>query len=247
MPRALPSVVRPSGTFPRKQGKGVSPILPTRCQQACLWALMQTTAMANYIIGLTGGVASGKSALEREFVARGIFVSDADLIARQVVEPGQPALRAVVEHFGQDVLTADGRLDRAALRQRIFNGDDARRALEAILHPVIRARIEDECRAAPGPYAVAMVPLLTEGGGREHYPWLDRILLVDAPDSVRKARLMQRDGIDANLAQRMLDAQATRQQRLAIADDIVVNDGELSELREAIGELDRRYRVLAAP
>jgi dephospho-CoA kinase len=202
--------------------------------------------MANYIIGLTGGVASGKSALEREFIERGIVVSDADLIARRIVEPGQPALQAVVEHFGSTVLATDGRLDRAALRQRIFNDDDARRALEAILHPIIRTQLQDECRAAPGPYAVAMIPLLTEGGGREHYPWLDRILLVDAPDEVRKARLMQRDGIDATLAQRMIDAQASRQQRLAIADDIVANDGELSQLEEVIAELDGRYRALAA-
>lgn len=202
--------------------------------------------MANYIIGLTGGVASGKSALEREFIARGIFVSDADLIARRIVEPGEPALQAVVEHFGPAILAADGCLDRAALRKRIFNDDVARRALEGIMHPVIRKRLLEECSSAPGPYAVAMVPLLTESGGREHYPWLDRILVVDAPDAVREARLMQRDGIDADLAQRMLDAQATRRARLAIADDIVVNDGELSELREVIAELDGRYRALAA-
>jgi len=207
---------------------------------------MQTTAMANDIIGLTGGVASGKSALEREFVERGIFVSDADLIARRIVEPGQPALQAVVDQFGAAIVGIDGRLDRVALRQRIFNDDDARRALEAILHPIIRRQLRAECRAASGPYAVAMIPLLTEGGGREHYPWLDRILLVDAPDNVRKARLMQRDGIDADLAQRMIDAQATRQQRLAIADDIVANDGELSQLQEVIAELDGRYRALAA-
>ncbi len=202
--------------------------------------------MANDIIGLTGGVASGKSALEREFVERGIFVSDADLIARRIVEPGQPALQAVVDQFGAAIVGIDGRLDRVALRQRIFNDDDARRALEAILHPIIRRQLRAECRAASGPYAVAMIPLLTEGGGREHYPWLDRILLVDAPDNVRKARLMQRDGIDADLAQRMIDAQATRQQRLAIADDIVANDGELSQLQEVIAELDGRYRALAA-
>ncbi len=206
---------------------------------------MQTSSMANYIIGLTGGVASGKSALEREFIELGRFVSDADLIARRIVEPGQPALRLVVEYFGSGILASDGRLDRAALRQHIFNDENARRALEAILHPVIRTQLLDECRAASGAYAVAMVPLLTEGGGRENYPWLDRVLLVDAPDEVRKTRLMQRDGIDADLAQRMLDAQATRRERLAIADDIVANDGELAELQEVIGELDRRYRILA--
>jgi len=202
--------------------------------------------MAHYIIGLTGGVASGKSAIEKAFLARGVFVADADLIAREIVEPGQPALAEVVARFGPEVLDADGRLDRAALRVRIFHDDDARRALEAILHPRIRAQLHDQCRAAPGPYAVAMIPLLAEGGGRTHYPWLDRILVVDVPPAKQKSRLMQRDGIDAALADKMIAAQATRTQRLAIADDIVVNDGHPDHLHIAVAELDTRYRALAA-
>ena len=201
--------------------------------------------MSDYFIGLTGGIASGKSALEREFVARGVFVADADLIARQIVEPGQPALAAVVEAFGESVLTAQGRLDRAALRARVFDDAAARRALEAILHPVIRARLHAQCLAAPGAYAVAAIPLLTEGGGRASYPWLDRILVVDAPHAMQKARLMQRDGIDDALAEKMIAAQATRTQRLALADDIVVNDGDPSHLAQAVAELNARYRALA--
>ena len=201
--------------------------------------------MSNYIIGLTGGIASGKSALEREFIARGIFVADADRIAREVVEPGQPALMAVVAHFGNDILTADGRLDRAGLRARIFQDESARNALEAILHPLIRTRLQAQCRAATTPYAVAMIPLLTEGGGRTTYPWLDRILVVDAPPALQKSRLMQRDDIDEALAERMVTAQATRKQRIALADDIVVNDGDLAHLQAAIEELDGRYRALA--
>ena len=201
--------------------------------------------MSNYIIGLTGGIASGKSALEREFIARGIFVADADRIAREVVEPGQPALMAVVAHFGNDILTADGRLDRAGLRARIFHDESARHALEAILHPLIRTRLQAQCRAATSPYAVAMIPLLTEGGGRTTYPWLDRILVVDAPPALQKSRLMQRDDIDEALAERMITAQATRTQRIAFADDIVVNDGDLAHLQAAIEELDGRYRALA--
>jgi dephospho-CoA kinase len=200
--------------------------------------------MSDYFIGLTGGIASGKSALEREFVARGIFVADADLIARRIVEPGQPALEAVAAHFGASVLTADGTLDRAGLRALVFDNEPARRALEGILHPIIRTQLYEQCLAATSEYAVAAIPLLTEGGGRNAYPWLDRILVVDALPATQKARLMQRDGIDEALAEKMIAAQATRAQRLAIADDIVINDGDLSRLSAAVDELDARYRAL---
>ena len=194
--------------------------------------------MSDYFIGLTGGIASGKSALERAFAAHGVVVADADLLAREVVAPGEPALAAVVEHFGAGVL-------RAALRVRVFGDPDQRRALEAILHPAIRARLEAICRAAPGPYAIAMVPLLTEGGGRAAYPWLHRILVVDTPAAVQKARLMQRDGIDATLADQMMAAQASRAERLALADDIVVNDGDIHHLQHAADALHLRYLALA--
>jgi dephospho-CoA kinase len=200
--------------------------------------------MSDYFIGLTGGIASGKSALEREFVSRGIFVADADLIARRIVEPGQPALEAVAAHFGASVLTADGTMDRAGLRTLVFDNEPARRALEGILHPIIRTQLYEQCLAATSDYAVAAIPLLTEGGGRNAYPWLDRILVVDALPATQKARLMQRDGIDEALAEKMIAAQATRAQRLAIADDIVVNDGDLSDLSAAVDELDARYRAL---
>lgn len=202
--------------------------------------------MSDYFIGLTGGIASGKSALEREFRVRGIFVADADLIARQIVEPGQPALQAVVAHFGETVLTADGKMDRAGLRALVFDNEPARRALEAILHPIIRTQLHDQCRAAASPYAIAAIPLLTEGGGRDAYPWLHRILVVDALPATQKSRLMQRDDIDRTLAEKMIAAQATRTQRLAIADDIVINEGRLSELQAAVDELDTRYRGLAS-
>ena len=202
--------------------------------------------MSHYFIGLTGGIASGKSALEKAFAAHGITVADADLLARAVVKPGEPALAAVAAHFGDGVLQADGRLDRAALRVRVFNDEAARRALEAILHPAIRARLQAICVAASSPYAIAMVPLLAEGGGRSAYPWLHRILVVDAPVEVQRVRLMQRDGIDAALADKMMAAQATRAERLAIADDIVVNDGDLEHLVRAADALHARYLALAA-
>ena len=201
--------------------------------------------MSDYFIGLTGGIASGKSALEKAFAKQGVVVADADLLAREVVAPGEPALAAVVERFGRGVLQADGQLDRAALRVRVFGDPDQRRALEAILHPAIRARLEAICRAAPGPYAIATVPLLTEGGGRAAYPWLHRILVVDTPAAVQKARLMQRDGIDATLADQMMAAQASRAERLALADDIVVNDGDIHHLQHAADALHLRYLALA--
>ena len=201
--------------------------------------------MSDYFIGLTGGIASGKSALEKAFAKQGVVVADADQLAREVVALGEPALAAVVERFGRDVLQADGQLDRAALRVRVFGDPDQRRALEAILHPAIRARLEAICRAAPGPYAIATVPLLTEGGGRAAYPWLHRILVVDTPAAVQKARLMQRDGIDATLADQMMAAQASRAERLALADDIVVNDGDLTHLQRAADQLHARYVALA--
>ena len=201
--------------------------------------------MSDYFIGLTGGIASGKSALEREFAARGIHVADADLIARQIVEPGQPALTAVVAAFGTSVLMPDGRLDRASLRAKVFGNEAARHALEAILHPRIRQQLEAQCQAAGSVYAIAAIPLLAEGGGRDAYPWLHRILVVDALPATQKARLMQRDGIDEALALQMIAAQATRTQRLAIADDIVVNDGTLSQLTDATDELHARYLALA--
>jgi len=202
--------------------------------------------MAGYRVGLTGGVASGKSAVTGLFAGRGIAVADADVAARAVVEPGQPALAQVVAAFGADVLDASGRLDRAWLRARVFNDADARRGLEGLLHPPIRAALRDAADRAPGPYVIVAIPLLAEGGGRAAYPWLDRILVVDAPVALQRLRLMTRDGIDEALADRMLAAQADRRERLAIADDILVNDGPREALLPQVAALDRQYRHLAA-
>jgi len=202
--------------------------------------------MSDFIVGLTGGVASGKSEVSRRFEALGIVVADADIAAREVVAPGSPALAEIAELFGPGTLLADGSLDRARLRERIFANADDRRALEAITHPAIRARVRSLCEAAGSPYAIAAIPLLTEAGGKPTYPWLDRILVVDTSEAVQHARLQRRDSIDAALAQRMIEAQATREQRLAVADDVIVNDGLPDDLQAPIEALDRRYRELAA-
>lgn len=201
--------------------------------------------MSDYIIGLTGGVASGKSAVETCFRALGVAVADADAAARDAVAVGSDGLAEVVARFGSDVLDADGQLDRPAMRRRVFADPDARRRLEAIVHPRVRKALADACRAAPGLYAVASIPLLAEGGGRDTYPWLHRILVVDVPEAVQLARLLRRDGIDIALARTMLGAQATRPQRLAIADDVLVNDGALDALSAQVEALDRLYRRLA--
>lgn len=202
--------------------------------------------MSEFIIGLTGGVAAGKSEVTRRFEARGIVIADADLAARQVVEPDQPALARVVETFGADVLQADGRLDRRRLREHVFADADARHRLEAILHPAIREHLAVQCRNAAGPYAIAAIPLLTEVGGRAAYPWLDRILLVDAPVELQHARLMRRDDIDEALAAKMIAAQAGRAERRALADEVVLNDGHPEHLDAAVERLDAYYRTLAA-
>lgn len=202
--------------------------------------------MSGFVVGLTGGIASGKSAVAREFTALGVHVADADVAARDAVAAGSAGLAEVVAAFGAGVLDASGALDRAAMRRRIFEDTDAKRMLEAIVHPRVRAALQAECAAAPGPYAVAAIPLLSEAGGRDAYPWLDRILVVDAPVEAQRARLLARDGIDAALADRMIAAQATRAQRLAIADDVLANTGTLADLAGHVAALDRVYRLLVA-
>ena len=153
--------------------------------------------MSEYIIGVTGGVASGKSEVTRRFEALGITVADADLAAREAVAAGSPGLAEVVSAFGPGVVTTAGELDRTAMRQRVFEDLAARQRLEAIIHPRVRAWLRQECEAAPGPYAIAAIPLLTEGGGRDAYPWIDRILVVNVPVAVQIERLTRRRRSDA--------------------------------------------------
>ena len=202
--------------------------------------------MARFRVGLTGGIASGKSAADAAFAELGVFVADADVIARELVAPGQPALDEIVAHFGSDMLTPEGALDRPALRQRIFANPADKLALESILHPRIRIELEARTAAAPGDIAIAAIPLLAEGGGREAYPWLDRILVIDVTPTTQRARLVARDGIDGALADRMIAAQASRADRLAIADDILRNEETLDALRRRVADLLRLYRRLAA-
>jgi dephospho-CoA kinase len=202
--------------------------------------------MSDYVIAITGGVASGKSTVDRLFQSLGVAVADADTAAREAVAPGSAGLAEVVAAFGEGVLDVDGALDRPAMRRRVFADAATRRRLEAIIHPRVRETLRNTCEAAPGPYALASIPLLAEGGARHAYPWLRRILVVDVPESLQLERLLQRDGIDEALARTMIAAQSSRRDRLAIADDVLVNDGPLDALAPHVGALDRLYRRLAS-
>lgn len=193
-------------------------------------------------IGLTGGIASGKSAVSRLFAARGIRVIDADEVAREVVEPGQACLEAVVAEFGRGILGPDGRLDRARLRAAVFADPLRRRRLEAILHPAIRAEMDQRAAAAEGPYVVLAIPLLAEGGRASRF---DRVLVVDCPVELQRHRLAGRDHETPERIEAILAAQASREQRLAIADDVIVNAGTFAELEAGVADLDARYRALA--
>jgi len=194
-------------------------------------------------VALTGGIASGKTTVANLFAELGVPLIDTDVIARQVVEPGQPALAEVVKAFGPDVLDAEGRLDRRRMRQRIFSDPAARQRLEAILHPAIRAEMERQSCAAGGPYHVVVIPLLAEGKRRDH---VDRVLLVDVPEELQIQRLMMRDRVTHEQAEASLNAQATRAERLAMADDIVRNTGRVDDLREDITKLHAKYLEQAA-
>ncbi|WP_148254935.1 dephospho-CoA kinase [Aidingimonas lacisalsi] len=199
------------------------------------------------IIGVTGGIASGKSTVARAFADRGIPWVDADDVARDIVEPGEPALADIVDHFGTGVLQPDGRLDRRALRQIVFNDSEERRRLESITHPRIRRRLRDELDDMADrhpPYLLLVSPLLLESSQQE---LVDRILIVDIPESLQIARTVERDAVDEAQAHAIIAAQIPRAERLARGDDILDNSGDTQALECQIDELDRRYRALDFP
>ncbi len=189
-------------------------------------------------VGLTGGVASGKSAACARLASHGVVIVDADVVAREIVEPGQPALGEIATRFGPAMIGADGRLDRAALRARVFGDPLDRKALEAITHPRVRERLLAQAEAARGPYVVLAIPLLAESGDR--YAWLDVVVVIDVPVEVQLQRLMARDGNDEPLARAMIAAQATREQRLALADEVIDNSGTHEALHAAVDALHQR-------
>jgi len=186
-------------------------------------------------VGLTGGIGSGKSEVSRRLAGHGAIVIDADLLAREVVEPGSDGLAEVVLAFGSDVLGSDGTLNRPALGARVFADDDARRRLEAIIHPRVRARAREiEAAAAVDAIVVHDIPLLVETGQADGF---DRVVVVDAPDEVRLDRLVRTRGLSVEDARARMAAQAPREQRLAVADHVLTNDGDLAELDRAVRDL----------
>ncbi|MBD8899299.1 dephospho-CoA kinase [Rhodanobacter sp. DHG33] len=200
--------------------------------------------MNSYVVALTGGIAAGKSAVTGRFAALGVPIYDADVAAREVVAPGSEGLAAVAAAFGAEALDAAGQLDRAAMRRRVFADPSARKTLEAIVHPRVRQWLHDRVLAATAPYCLLAIPLLAEN--LDHYRWIDRVLLVDAPVELQLARLMARDGIDEALARRMLAQQASREQRLMLAHDVIDNSGDEALLDAQVAALHRRYLDLAA-
>lgn len=196
-----------------------------------------------FVVGVTGGIGSGKTTATDYFAKLGIDIVDADIASRVVVEPGRPALQAIAEHFGEAILQQDGHLDRAALRQRIFADSTEKQWLEDLLHPLIAEEIEHALANARSPYAILVSPLLIEGG---QHRLCNRILVIDAPETLQLSRTVARDNNDPEQVQRIIEAQASRQQRLEKADDVIENNGAVDTLHQQIDDLHQHYLQLAA-
>ncbi len=194
-------------------------------------------------VGLTGGIASGKSTAAKFFGALGVPILDSDQIARDVVEPGQPPLERLVARFGPSILTPDGHLDRPALRDIVFSDPKARADLEALTHPAIGAALEARSATAGGPYQILVIPLLVE---KHLGSQVNRVLVVDCDEALQIRRLRARDGSTPKQAQAILDAQVSRSTRLKAADDVITNDADMSAVSAQVTALHARYLELAA-
>ena len=202
---------------------------------------MNTSSAHPWILGLTGGIGSGKSAAAEHFAALGVHVVDADHAARWVVEPGRSALSQIAEHFGEQVLQADGQLNRSALRALIFSEPEQRRWLEALLHPLIREAIADNLAQAQSPYAILVSPLLIESG---QYTTTQRVLVIDVPQALQIQRTLKRDNTSEEQVHAILKVQASREDRLRHADDVLTNDRDLEALKTEVERLHHFYLTL---
>jgi len=190
-----------------------------------------------YTVGITGGIGSGKSAVTRRLEEHGVPVVDADVVAREVVEPGRPALAAIAQHFGPEILLTDGTLDRAALRKRVFEDPAERAWLEGVTHPAIREEIIHQLGQARAPYVVLSSPLLLEAGQND---FTDYVVVVDVPEELQVARTSARDNNDPALVRKIMAAQLSRADRIARGDEVIDNRGSLNELREQVDALHQR-------
>ncbi|MDP5292148.1 dephospho-CoA kinase [Oceanimonas sp. CHS3-5] len=197
----------------------------------------------SYVVGLTGGIGSGKSTVAELFAAQGVDIIDADIIAREVVAPGEPALAAIAEHFGPEVITESGELDRRALRARVFDNPQEKDWLNALLHPVIRERMVAACAASTSPYCLLVVPLLVENNLTG---LCNRVLVVDVSPEVQLARTVKRDQAVEAQIRAIMAAQASREQRQAAADDVINNNSpDKAGLLQEVSRLHRQYLSLA--
>ena len=196
-----------------------------------------------YTVALTGGIGSGKSTVANEFADLGINIIDADIIARQVVEPGTPALKAIAEHFGSEVIATDGSLQRRILRERIFSDPDEKKWLNALLHPLIQQETQRQFQQATSPYLLWVVPLLVENA---LYKKADRVLVVDVTPETQLRRTMQRDDVTREHVEQILAAQATREARLAVADDVIDNNGAPDAIVSDVARLHALYLQFAS-
>ena len=196
-----------------------------------------------FVVGVTGGIGSGKTAVTAIFSALGIDIVDADIAARNVVIPGSPALYKIAAHFGANILLDDGTLDRAALRKIIFETPTEKIWLERLLHPLIANEAQRQLQTVTSPYAIFVSPLLTETSQKQ---FCDRILVIDIPEEIQLQRAMQRDNNDAAQVQRIMASQISRQQRLQKADDVIENSGSLADLQQQVAALHARYLQLAS-
>ena len=194
------------------------------------------------VIGLTGGIGSGKSAVSNLFEQKGITIVDADIVAREVVEPGTQALKKISEHFGSDILTTRGTLNRPTLREIIFNDPTEKAWLEALLHPLIGESIFTQLHESTSPYTLFVSPLLLESKQKD---LCQRILVIDAPESLQIARTTKRDNNDESLVQSSIDSQMPRQKRIKDADDIIINDQDFTHLENEVDKLHACYLKLA--
>ncbi|MDH1313608.1 dephospho-CoA kinase [Shewanella xiamenensis] len=198
--------------------------------------------MSKFVVGLTGGIGSGKTTVANLFAAEGVCLVDADVVAREVVAPGTYGLNAIIDHFGTEILTASGELDRAKLRQRVFSDEQARQWLNQLLHPMIRQEMLSQVENATSDYVIMVVPLLFENG-------LDRLvnrtLVVDISPELQINRTVKRDNVDATQVNNIINSQCSRSEKLARADDVIDNQGEISKLKQEVQALHQRYLQLS--